>query len=71
MNNDILYGATSVQDYTDTVPFLHIDSQSDDDMIALYRIVYAYSFVIYPEGGGKYRFRGYVEKRNPPYFLTF
>ena len=53
MNNDILYGATSVQEYTDTVPFLHTDSQSDDDMIALYRIVYAYSYVIYPEGGSK------------------
>ena len=40
-------------------------------MIALYRIVYAYSDVIYPEGGAKYRFRGYVEKRNPPSSLTF
>ena len=53
MYNYILYRVTSVQDYTDTVPFLHIDSQSDEDMIALYRIVYAYSYVIYPEGGGK------------------
>ena len=53
MNNYILYGATSVQVYRDTVPFLHIDSQSDEDMIALYLIVYAYSYVIYPEGGGK------------------
>ena len=53
MNNYILYRATSVQEYTDTVPFLHIDSQSDDDMIALYRIFCAYSYVIYPECGSK------------------
>ena len=38
---------------TNTKSFLRIDSQSDDDVIALYRIVYAYSYVIYPEGGGK------------------
>ena len=51
--------------------FLRIALHSNNDMIALYRIVYAYSYVIYPEGGGKQRFRGYVEKGNPPSFLTF
>ena len=36
-----------------TKSFLHNDSQSDNNMIALYRICCAYSYVIYPEGGGK------------------
>ena len=50
--------------------FLYTELQSDYEIIALYRIVYVSCYVIYPEGGGKKRFRGYVEKRNPPYFLT-
>jgi len=53
MNNSILHDATSVQTQRKPVSFLLIDSQSGDNMIALYRIVYTYSYVIYPEGGGK------------------
>ena len=53
MNYTILHDAISEQTQRKPVSFLLIDSQSDDDTIVLYMIVYAYSYVIYPEGGGK------------------
>jgi len=53
MNNSNLPDATNLQTKRKTMSFLHIVLHSNNAMIALYRIVYAYSYVIYPEGGGK------------------
>ena len=39
-------------------------------MHAVYRNTFTASYVIYPEGGGIKRFRGYVAKWIPSYFIT-
>ena len=41
----------------------------DCDKHTVYRKIFTESYVIYPEGGSIYRFRGYVGKWIPSYFV--